>query len=358
MRYSKEDAQMTQGLAVLCMVILHLFCRTGDSVLGTPLIWLDPATPLVYWFGFFAEICVPIYSICTGYAQQLLWENGRSGFRSRAGRILRLMRNYWIILILFSVLGLIFDNGNAIPGSLGQFLRSLVLLYSYNGAWWYLNTYVILLVLPPAVLLLPVHKMKLTPGLLFCAAFHVLWYLVNKFGFVPDAASAPAALQFLRKELVNLFGILSYIWAGGLLCKYRAIEKLWDWFGQTIPAKGRKAVLLLAAICGFVAVNIIHKAVLMGFAALAVFVLFNLWEKGQHTRKAMLFLGRHSTNIWLVHMFFYSGFLRGPVLAARYPILMLSALLALSICSSYVIMQIDRWVQWGIARIQEPLKIR
>lgn len=52
MRYNKEDAQMTQGLAVLCMVILHLFCRTGSDVLGTPLIWINESTPLVFWFGF------------------------------------------------------------------------------------------------------------------------------------------------------------------------------------------------------------------------------------------------------------------------------------------------------------------
>ena len=73
MNYSKADARMTQGLAILCMVILHLFCRVGSDVLGTPLIWLDQTTPLVYWFGFFAEICVPLYSLCAGYAQQLLW---------------------------------------------------------------------------------------------------------------------------------------------------------------------------------------------------------------------------------------------------------------------------------------------
>lgn len=353
MRYRKEDAQMTQGLAILCMVVLHLFCRVGSDVLGTPLLWLDSETPFVFWFGFFAEICVPVYSLCTGYAQQLLWEGGRSGIRERTGRILRLMRNYWIVLVLFCALGLVFDKTNTVPGSLGQFLKSIVLLHSYNGAWWYLNTYIILLALPPVVLLLPVHKMKLTPGLLFCGAFHVFWYLLNKFGFIPDAASAPAALQFLRKELVNLVGILPYIWVGGLLCKYRAVERLWDWFGQVIPAKGRKTVLLTVAISGFVAANIIHKAVLMGFAAVAVFLLFNMWEKGQRTRKAMLFLGRHSTNIWLVHMFFYSGFLREPVLAVRYPVLMLGVLLALCICSSYVIIQIDRWILFCITRIKQ-----
>ena len=358
MRYNKEDAQMTQGLAVLCMVILHLFCRTGSDVLGTPLIWLNATTPLVYWFGFFAEICVPIYSICAGYAQQLLWEKGKSDIRSRAGRILRLLRNYWIVLALFTILGLIFDGGKAIPGNLVDFLKSIVLLHSYNGAWWYLNTYVILIALPPVVLLLPVHKMKLVPGLLFSAVVHVGWYLVNKLGFFPDAAAAPAVAQFLHKEFVNLIGVLPYIWVGGLLCKYRVVENLWNWFEQAIPSRGRKAVLLVVAICGFVVTNVLHKAVLIGFAALAVFLLFNLWEKGPKTRKTMLFLGKHSTNIWLVHMFFYSGFLREPVLAVQYPIPMLILLLALSVCTSYVIMEIDRLVQHCITGIKGRFVLR
>ena len=358
MKYSKEDAQMTQGLAILCMVILHLFCRTGSDVLGTPLIWLDSSTPLVYWFGFFAEICVPVYSLCAGYAQQLLWEGGRSGFRARGSRILRLMRNYWIVLTLISVLSLVLGNGNAMPGSLGKFLKSLVLLHSYSGAWWYLNTYVILLALPPVLMLLPVHKLKLIPGLLFCAAFHVLWYLVRKYGFVPDVLFAPAVVQFLFKEAVNLAGVLPYIWMGGLLCKYRAVETLWARFAQIIPPKGRKAVLLAVAVFGFVAVNIIHKAVLMGFAAVAVFLLFNLWEKEQYTRKALLFLGKHSTNIWLVQMFFYSGFLSAPVLAVRYPVLMLTVLLVLCICSSYMIIQIDRWMLLCVNRIKQSSETR
>lgn len=48
--YSKKDAAMTKGMAILCMLILHLFCRTGKNVFGTPLIWLDEKTPFVYWF--------------------------------------------------------------------------------------------------------------------------------------------------------------------------------------------------------------------------------------------------------------------------------------------------------------------
>ena len=32
--YTKQDAKMTQGLAIVCMVVLHLFCRQGRDVLG------------------------------------------------------------------------------------------------------------------------------------------------------------------------------------------------------------------------------------------------------------------------------------------------------------------------------------
>ena len=117
-------------------------------------------------------------------------------------------------------------------------------------------------------------------------------------------------------------------------------------------------MLLSVTICGFVVTNVLHKAVLIGFAALAVFLLFNLWEKGRKTRKTMLFLGKHSTNIWLVHMFFYSGFLREPVLAVQYPIPMLILLLALSVCASYVIMEIDRLVQFCITGIKGRFVLR
>ena len=63
---------MTKGLAILSMVVLHLFCRKGENVFGTPLFWLNTDTPFVYIFGFLAEIGVPLYSMCSGYAHFML----------------------------------------------------------------------------------------------------------------------------------------------------------------------------------------------------------------------------------------------------------------------------------------------
>ena len=70
------------------------------------------------------------------------------------------MTNYWIVLVLFSCLGLLFDAGKGMPGDWPRFLKSIVLLHSYNGAWWYINTYILVLLIPPALLLAPVSDFR------------------------------------------------------------------------------------------------------------------------------------------------------------------------------------------------------
>lgn len=56
----------------------------------------------------------------------------------------------------------------------------------------------------------------------------------------------------------------------------------------------------------------------------------------------LCYFGEHSTNIWLVHMFFYSVLFENLVFNARYPILILLLLIALSLASSYVIKWLSR----------------
>lgn len=176
---------MTKGMAILCMLALHLFCRTGKDVFGTPLIWINETTPLVFWLGFFAEICVPIYSFCVGYAQRYMSEQRKLSWKSNSQRIKKLMVNYWIVLVLFVALGFFLKIDQSIPGSLLDFLKSIVLLHSYNGAWWYLNTYILLMLIPSEITLWPVRRLKYRSGLLACFLFQIGWYIVTRMGMIP-----------------------------------------------------------------------------------------------------------------------------------------------------------------------------
>lgn len=344
MNYNKKDALMTRGLAILSMLVLHLFCRQGADVLGTPIIWLNQDTPFVYWFGFFAEICVPLYSICAGYANELLLERNRASWKDRLRRIGRLMLNYWIIVVLFSILGLVFDKSGNMPGSWSNFLGSLVLIRSYNGAWWYLHTYVIMLLIPPRILLWPAEKLKLGSGMLFCLMVSCAWYVIGKASLLPDAAGLHPAVGYVLTEMENLAGILAYVWAGAVFCRNHGFERAGKWFEQHVEKRLRKWSLLLAAAAIFVGFNIIHKSVLTGITAMSVFILFNLWEKDSAAEQIFLFLGKHSTNIWLTHMFFYVYVFSGLVQRAKYPVFMLAFMLVLCVITSYIVQAIVKAV--------------
>ena len=69
MDITKRDSKMLKGIAILAMLMLHLFCRR-DNLPYTPLLWIGD-TPLIYYFGLFGDICVAIYCFVSGYAHYL-----------------------------------------------------------------------------------------------------------------------------------------------------------------------------------------------------------------------------------------------------------------------------------------------
>lgn len=259
MTYTKQDAVMTRGLAILSMLVLHLFCRTGADVFGTPLLWLNETIPFVFLFGFFSEICVSLYSLCAGYAQQIISEKGKSSWKSNARRALRLMVNYWIVLVLFCVLGLIFAPGGDIPGKLTDFLKSIVLLHSYNGAWWYLRSYLILMLIPPMITLAPVRKLPVWTGLLGCLVLQVGLYFANQFDFLSNFFGDSAVLRFIWTEAKNLIEILPAFWCGAFLCKGRAVEKIGKWLDSHFSRRMIKFLLLGVFSVLFIGFNVILK---------------------------------------------------------------------------------------------------
>lgn len=288
--YAKSNAIMTRGYAILSMCILHLFCRLGTDVYGTPLIWLTAEKPLVYLFGFFSEICVPTYSMCAGYAlaMQESYRGGRLSFKDKFPKVKTLLINYWIILVLFSVIGIVCGRASIIPKDLPTFLQSIVLLKSYNGAWWYLNTYIIILLIPTVVSLMPVHKLSFKSGLIVCYGIDVAWYLIGRFNLLPEVNTS-TVIGFILKEVFNLINVLLYLWIGGLTYKYDVFDKCDKWLNSKIQHNKKQLILLTILVIEFLIVSILGKAVFVGAAAILTFLIFNLVKKLNGLNRAFCF---------------------------------------------------------------------
>jgi hypothetical protein len=343
--YSKKDAIMTRGLAILSMVTLHLFCRLGDDVVFKPLIWISEGKPLVYWFGFFSEICVPLYSLSAGYAQYLLYSQNKINKKSVTDRILKLMINYWIVLVLFCILGLLFDREGRIPGNWVYFLESIFLLHSYNGIWWYLKTYIILLIIPASVLMFPVQKLNGYKGVIACFLIDFSWYFSKQFGLLSYIHVNSEAGKFLINEAFDLIEVLPYFWCGAILCKCKIFDKLNSFFEQKISIRKRNILLAWGGVTLFIVINIVSKAILIGPTAVVVFLGFNLMKKHPVIEEMFLFLGKHSTNIWLTHAFFYAIIFKDLIWRAKYPVIIIIFMLTLCIVTSYFILFVQRLIR-------------
>ena len=70
MELTKKQVKMTKGIAILFMLLLHLFCTKSYGGLYTPLILIEDV-PLVYYLALFGDCCVAIYCFVVDMVCQL-----------------------------------------------------------------------------------------------------------------------------------------------------------------------------------------------------------------------------------------------------------------------------------------------
>lgn len=336
MELTKQDTQMAKGMAVLGMVMLHLFCRKADLPY-TPLIWCGEL-PFVYYLGLFGDLCVPVFCFCSGYAHYLMADAQKGGYRRRLpGKALRFLSNYWIVVVLFSILGLFFDNSGHIPGSWADFAGNMLMVgMNYNGAWWFVTTYLILLAMSPVLAALA----RRVNGIVLLSVSFCLYLAAYVLRFKFAITLPHPALQWFWNQAV-LFGTSQFGYFMGMVCrKYGLVGKLRSCLvPRTILRRSIVILLPLAAFGGHCIVESVFVAPFTAAAALSGLFLAELpaWAK-----RGLLLLGKHSTNIWLVHMFFYLVLFPNLVFAARYPVLILGSMMLLCFAASVLIQALYR----------------
>lgn len=350
MELTKKDTQMAKGIAIIGMLMLHLFCRL-ENLPYTPLLYIGDV-PLIYYFGVFGDLCVPIYCFCSGYAHYLLREKLEGEYtRSIPKKLLRFLQNYWEILVIFTLVGLVSGNGDEIPRSFSDFLGNFFLYrLSYNGAWWFVITYIFLSLLSPVL----IASVKRLPSILVLLISGVVYFVAYLFRFRFIFSLENGVLDWLWQQTI-LLGTSQFAYVIGLVCrKEQWVTKLRR--GCTAEKNGEKCsawkyllkiFVWILPPAAFIGHCIVQSVFVSPFTAMAVLAFLFSVRVPNFVRQSLLFMGNHSTNIWFTHMFFYLTLFEGLVFVAKYPIPIFLMMLVITVGVSYVI----QFVHKGISKL-------
>lgn len=341
---TKQDAKMSQGLAILAMVLLHLFCRYDLSMYNVHL--FVGTTPLLYYIGLFGDICVPIYCFSSGYAQIALWNKEQGAYNNnRIKRLRSFLCHFWLVVCCFSIVGLV-SGSSVIPGSVHAFLGNILLYHlSYNGAWWFVPTYGFLILLSPAF----IFAVKRANPLLMIIGSGSIYFVAYILYFNYELTITNKILEWMFEQSL-LWGRSQFSFVVGIYFYHcNVIGRIHSIFKNELLRKG---IIVILPVMVFVVHCFVQSLIIAPITGIVTLTSFHLWNKPVWIKKIFLFFGRHSTNIWLTHMFFYLILFTGLVYVVREPVAVYLFLLAICIFVSYGIDGIETLLHNGLYRLK------
>lgn len=330
MEITIQKTNQLKSIAILMMLCLHLFNRDYQG-LFQPLIFIG-SQPLSYYISLFSDACVPIFAFVSGYGLYFSYVNSHVAYpKKNKERTKKLYLRYWVILILFVVLlGLILDK-EGYPGSWQKFFLSFSGVKTfYNGAWWFLTIYILFIFTSRFWfnLLEKINPYLYLGGLfiIYVIAFYLRVYKSNIFD--------NSILQWFHTQGALYFCTLFQFMLGAFALKYHWHDRVSKLF---IKIRGGNFIAMLGILTLVVFHGLIPNFIVAPFTALGFIFIFLQMKLHKSVERSLDFFTPHSTNLWLVHMFFYMVYFKEFIYAPQNPILIFAWLVLWSLIASYIV---------------------
>jgi surface polysaccharide O-acyltransferase-like enzyme len=323
---NKSESTILKGVAIVFMLLTHLFGTIELSNLCTNFFYIGDV-PLINYLVGITGSCVPIYLFISGYG---LFTSFAEGKKKTWTRILSLWLNYTIILFVFVAIGH-FVLPNKYPDSLSTFLLNLSSWsMSYNAEWWFLFPYFVLVLCSRLIFKVIlkynswfIFSIFISIGFAYVAITHLFenWLNIH---------------LWANRPLVTLFCTMSFA-TGALFAKENIFNKIRSYLPSTYFITILIAVVIMAMFIPREFLTFLPNSFTrFGFGILFI-ISFVMLKRPVIIDNFFLFLGAHSTNIWLVHTFFCKYLFRNFIYSFKYPVVIFVVLLLCSLLSSYAI---------------------
>ena len=326
---TKDYSNMMKGVAVLLMIIHHAWgfpCRIPELHI----------LHVEEQIGIASKICVSIFMFLSGYG--LYYTFNRNSSIHLEKRLKAIYERFWKVFFVFVPLGFLFFDRTF---HLQEFLLNLFCVdYSYNREWWFMGTYIELLLVLPLVLRLDTKKYFLVAVLLVAI---VLRFLSGFFELNSGVANS---------HVHQFFYYFPVFYLGLFFSKYSCFERF-----QRITCNsliGCVVCVIMTAIAYVIRSkwDITEMTILMTPLFIYLFVVF--FRLIGNVNKVFLFFGKHSMNMWLIHSFFcYYYFQKEMLMISDNAIVAYVLLVAMSLLSSMVIDLIWRHIHNAVLLISK-----
>ena len=331
----------------MMMLWLHLFSNedTVNEQCFNFLYW--GRHPLSYTLTKLASMCVPIYIIIGGYGLAATYRN-TCGDMHNLKRATLLMINFWLVFLIFVPMGMVYRQ-DIFPGSLTEFVLNLTAACSsYNGAWWFLLPYVILVLCSQPLIrrLFKADKLNIIYIVLCFLILYISSYIAKD-----HISQAPDILPCLLLTIVNFAYFLFIFGLGILAYRYDVFSRLRIFIGRYNTSHVNiYMITILLLLC--LLRMIIGKSALLNFPFVCLMIpIFVLLPKPQRLTTCLLLIGKHSTNMWLCHFFFINDLLNNQIFLLRYPLLIWGTLMTVSLATSMLVTVIFTRIKYRMRNI-------
>ena len=347
--FSRNDTKAIKGIAILMMLFHHLAGfpdRYAPGFAGFQSLWRSfTDRGMQTYLAYFSHLCVSLFFFLGGYGLYMQWKKKRYHLLDH---LKRLYKAYWRVLLLFIPIALIFfrrsdpalpalyhtydfhDTHTLLVNVLGDLVGHSATL---NKEWWFFKAYIAMLMM----------------GLLFCnvtkknKSFVIDLLIV----FLIDYLRAVVVPNMLNTTLFENSNANVYF-LNFIQTDYRAVQMylgiVFAKHNGIVRAKKELKKLRCSWIYGLLAMLLIFyfrsyiAGMFMDLVYLPCFIIAaSVFLDGiPPVKKAFIFFGKHSNNMWLTHTFFCYYFYECAkiVYSTRSPLLDFLILLGMSLAAS------------------------
>ena len=340
MTFTKNDTLVAKGIAVILLLIHHLFYSKDygfSSFLLSRTDWVNLAK--------ISKICVAMFLILSGYGLAASYRKKMPKALSFYGHSFsRLYGEFLPVSVLFFLISLCLNDWNlaAIYGKrwLLSNLRSVLGLSYFsnidgiNGSWWFISLLIVLYFLFPLLYKI-VQKVPLETVVVSLLLFYLPPHFTNENYFLKRIFKCLLLKSDIQGPLTCWLNPFIIGIAMERLCFFERI-KIWEYKTKTFCFFFSFVILAYMRLVFLRGHPSGHMTGVDSFIAVSLITF--VWLSVHGTAfKILAFVGKHSMNIYFVHIFIMLVYLKNITYILKYPPLILLQLLLICLSFSVVL---------------------